>query len=48
LLGERKIKNSLVSGGIMNPMSLGPLAKKRKEIFTIKWEFVMVRRLKNL
>jgi hypothetical protein len=32
LLVERKIQNSLVSGGIMNPISLGPLAKKRKEI----------------
>jgi hypothetical protein len=32
LLVERKIQNSLVRAGIINPMFLGPLAKKRKEI----------------
>jgi hypothetical protein len=30
LLVERKIQNSLARAGIINPLSLGPLAKKRK------------------
>jgi hypothetical protein len=31
LLVERKIQNILVRAGIINPMSLLPLAKKRKQ-----------------
>jgi hypothetical protein len=32
LLVERKIQNSLVRAGTINPLSLGLMAKKRKEV----------------